>query len=366
MVSAIARALGKLDWILIGSIALLACLGLVAVYSVALGSTNPGDLLNFKKQAAYMIVGIPLMCFIAARLDYRALARYSTFAFIIAVVVLVAVLLWGSTIRGTTGWFSFAGISFQPVELAKICAVLFLSKFFSDKARYIGDLRYLAASSIGLIVLVGLVLAQPDFGSAMILLTLWCGYIILSGIRWTHLLALFGIVVVSGLVLWFSIFHDYQRDRIRVFLDPSLDPLGRGYNVTQATIAIGSGGLFGKGVGFGSQSQLKFLPESQTDFIFAVIAEEMGFIGVTLVIALYCILSWRLIRIAARAPDNFGSYIAIGVLCIVLAHVGINIGMNVGLVPVTGLTLPFISYGGSALLANFVLLGLVASVGSRT
>lgn len=360
------RALAaKTDWVLLACVGLLTALGLVAIYSVALGSSSGADLLNFKKQAVFAGAGMLLLLGVAWLADYRALARLSVAAFALSCALLVAVLAFGSTIRGTTGWFSLGFFAFQPVEIVKICVIIFLAKFFSDKARLITDLRYVGASGAGVIVIMGLVLLQPDFGSALIIGAIWGGFTLLSGMRRGHILMLAAMAVIAGLVLWFFIFAEFQRDRVRVFLDPSLDPLGRGYNVTQALIAIGSGGFFGKGIGFGSQSQLKFLPESQTDFIFAVIGEEMGFAGVLLVTALYGVVFARLLAIARASRDNFGTYIVLGAGLVLFSHITINMGMNLGLLPVTGLTLPFVSYGGSSLLANMLLIGLAESVAIR-
>ena len=270
------RYFKSFDWLLLLSAVLLVSFGLVTIYSVALGSQEAGDLFNFQKQVIFFILGLCALFVIAFFVDFRVFSKYSRWLYIVALALLVAVLFLGSTIRGTTGWFQLGGISFQPVELVKIILILVLAKYFSDKAQFIGNLRYVISSGVGVIVLMAIVLLQPDFGSAMMLFSIWLGFILISGMKKSHMLLMAGIFSLSLLVLWFFIFQDYQKQRVYTFLDPSLDPLGTGYNITQATIAIGSGNIFGKGLGFGSQSQLKFLPESQTDFIFAVIAEELG------------------------------------------------------------------------------------------
>ncbi len=340
-------------------------LGLILLYSVALGSQSEQNMLNFNKQIAFFILGVFLVFFIALFFDYRVLIKYNAFLYAIGVILLLAVLFLGRTVRGTTGWFQVLGISFQPVELVKIFLIIYLSKFFSDKAKYIGQLKYLILSSLGVILLVGLIVLQPDFGSALILFTLWFVLILLTGIKKSHLFFLVTLLLISSLILWFFIFQGYQKERIQVFLNPSLDPLGSGYNITQAIIAIGSGQIFGKGLAFGSQSQLKFLPESQTDFIFAVLAEELGLAGIVLLLILFGFLFYRLIFIAKEVRDNFALYLIISIAVLFFTQLIINIGGNLGLMPITGITLPFLSYGGSSLLVNMILIGLVESIKIR-
>jgi rod shape determining protein RodA len=355
-------AFKKFDWLLFISICLLLILGLTIIYSVALGSKTDQSLLNFKKQVVFFILGIILLFFIAIFIDYRVLIKYNAVLYGLGVISLVAVLFWGKTIRGTTGWFNLGILAFQPVEFVKILAIIYLSKFFSDKAKYISRFKYLVISSLGVILFMILVALQPDFGSALILFSLWLSLILLTGIKKSHLIFIVGILIFSSLILWLFIFQDYQKQRISVFLNPSLDPLGRGYNVSQAMIAIGSGQLWGKGLSFGSQSQLKFLPESQTDFIFAVLAEELGLAGVILLLGLFFFLFYRLIKIAKNTRDNFASYLIISTIIIFFVQTIVNIGGNLGLLPITGITLPFVSYGGSSLISNLILVGLIESI----
>lgn len=339
--------------------------GLIELYSIALGSNNPQDLENFKKQILFSILGFTIYLGIALFLDYRVLNRYSILLFGATVILLTAVLFLGRTIRGTTGWFHLGGFSFQPIEFAKLALIIFLARFLTQKAKYIQQLKYLLYSGAGVFTLIFLVLLQPDFGSAVILLAIWFFLILLTGIKKTHLFTLFIAFLLGILVMWFFVFQTYQKERIRVFLDPSLDPLGRGYNVTQAIIAIGSGNVFGRGIGFGSQSQLKFLPEAQTDFIFAVIAEELGFFGVVLVVGLYTLLFWRLIAIARQTRDNFALYVVVGITIAIFVQLVINLGGNLGMLPVTGVPLPLISYGGSSLISMLAILGIAQSIAIR-
>ncbi len=216
------------------------------------------------------------------------------------------------------------------------------------------------------LVPVVLVLFQPDLGSALLLLGMWGAVVLFAGIKKRYLLALAVCAAAAGWLAWTVLFADYQRARILTFLDPSTDPLGQGYNVTQAIIAVGSGGLFGRGLGFGSQSQLKFLPESQTDFIFAVIAEELGFIGVSLVIGAFFMLFFRLERLAARTEDDFTSFLLLAIGSVLFLQFCVNAGMNLGLLPVTGVGLPLVSYGGSSLIFTLLMLGVAESVAIRS
>ena len=353
---------GKFDWLFLLAICLLVILGLALLYSIAVGSQSDANLLNFKKQIVFFVIGLLVSLVIAFIIDYRVLLKYSYVFYGILLIILAIVLFYGNTIRGTTGWFKLGFLSFQPAEFAKIALLIFLGKYFSDRAKYIGQIKYLILSSLGVIAYVILVVLQPDFGSALILIAIWAGLILLTGIKKSHLLLLILLVFVASTVLWLFVFQDYQKQRIEVFLNPAADPLGSGYNITQAIIAIGSGGFFGKGLGFGSQSQLKFLPESQTDFIFAVLAEELGFIGIVMFLALISFVFFRLWQGAKRVNDNFALYMIIGVMILFFVQMVINIGGNLGLLPITGITLPFVSYGGSSLLANFILVGIIESI----
>jgi len=351
----------KIDWLLFIAICLLIILGLIVIYSVAAGSGTEQSIINFQKQIVFFILGVIIFFLITLFFDYRILLRYYFVLYIFILILLVAVLFFGKTIRGTTGWFNLGFFAFQPVEFVKVVLIVYLSKFFSDRAKYIGQFKYLILSSLSVIILVVLVALQPDFGSALILFSLWLVMILLTGIKKSHLLILISVILISVCIFWLFIFQDYQKERIKVFFNPSLDPLGRGYNVSQAIIAIGSGGLFGKGLTFGSQSQLRFLPESQTDFIFAVLAEELGLAGIILLLGLYIFMFYRLIMIAKSLRDNFAIFLTVSTISLFFLQIIINIGGNLGLLPITGITLPFLSYGGSSLFANLILFGLVES-----
>ncbi len=358
----ILRALRDFDWVLFAAMVSLVAVGMAAIASVSLSQPVP-DFSGLIKQGVAFALGLVLMVAVGA-INYRAFEPAARVFYILGAVLLVGVLFAGTTIRGTTGWFSLFGWSFQPVEAAKIALVIFLARYFSHHA-YQRDLRSLVGSGIGALVLVGLTLMQPDFGSAMVLLAVWVALLLLSGTRRSYVLMLLGVAATAAVIAWLFVLKPYQHDRILTFLDPSRDPLGRGYNLTQSVIAVGSGGVFGRGLGFGSQSQLKFLPEAQTDFIFAVVAEELGFVAVLIVLALYALLVWRAIRLARQAGDTFTVYLASGTALLFTIQIAINIGMNMGLMPVTGIALPFISYGGSSLLSSMLLVGILESIAVR-
>ncbi|MFA6410497.1 MAG: rod shape-determining protein RodA [Candidatus Buchananbacteria bacterium] len=355
--------LKNFDWILFGSVLLLLCFGLSAIYSIAISSDQP-DFINFKKQVTFGVIGLVFLFFLSL-LNYRLWQDFSYIFYIGSAGLLVAVLFLGRTIKGTTGWFSFLGINFQPVELAKVALIIFLAWFLSKKGQTIVEFKnfILAGMIAGFYFL--LVLLQPDFGSAVILFLIWLLMMIFAGANKKHLLLLFVGILVAGAIGWLFLLQDYQKGRILTFLNPQSDPYGRGYHVRQAVTAVGAGGMLGRGLGFGSQSQLKFLPASQTDFIFAVIAEELGFLGVSLVLFFWFLILYRLVRAAKTVKDSFALYFILGVSAMFFCHIIINIGMNIGIVPVTGISLPFLSYGGSFLVTCLILIGIVENMVNR-
>ncbi len=352
--------LKNFDWMIFSSVLLLACFGLAEIYSVALGQEG-ASLFNFKKQIFFIGLGVILL-FLFAFLDYHFLRNYSPYIYIMGVGLLVLVLIFGRTIRGTRGWFYFGSFSFQPVEFVKIILILFLARFFSTMSRQIRPLKYLILSGLGALVFVLLVLAQPDFGSALILLSLWLIFLIIAGFKKKYFLVIGLILLVVFSSLWIFSFQDYQKQRVMTFLNPNFDPLDQGYNVSQAIIAVGAGRLTGRGIGFGSQSQLKFLPEAQNDFIFAVVAEELGFLGISLIILFFSILYVRCLINLRKINNDFGVFFILGVLGLLFIQMFINIGMNIGLLPVVGISLPFLSYGGSSIISSFILIGILESI----
>lgn len=360
----------KLDWLLLAAVLLLVFWGLAVIYSITLGqgSVSGGSILSsplLYKQIISLSIGIVLF-FIFSLINYRLFYVYSRYLFLGIVILLLSVLFFGNTVRGTTGWFEIAGFGFQPVEVAKLVLVIILAKYFTTNGRYLAQFRHVVFSGITVLVIIGLVLFQPDFGSAVILILIWAGMMFAVGVPKKYLMFVASVAILIGILSWSFFLQDYQKDRVSVFLNPQSDPQGRGYHVAQSIIAIGSGQLLGKGLGFGSQSHLKFLPESHTDFIFAVIAEEMGFFSVIFFFALFIFLYYRLIKISKDAVDDFGSLLCVGIVISLFCQMFINLAMNMGVLPVTGLPLPFVSSGGSSLIISFVMIGVAQNVHVRS
>ncbi|MBP9752128.1 MAG: rod shape-determining protein RodA [Candidatus Moranbacteria bacterium] len=353
----------EFDWLLFLSSLFLLGMGLLSLYSLSPVGEWSWSGSFFLRQALFGSLGILVMFFVAS-IDYRHIGRFSTPMYFLSLGALLLVVIFGRTVRGTAGWIEFGPFQFQPVEGAKIVLIIFLASFIAKKSSELGEWVRIIASFVLASALVFLVLKQPDLGSALVLSSVWAGMILVSGVRVKHVLVLAVLgtaVIVSG---WFFL-EDYQKGRIEAFIDPESDPRGSGYNVLQSMIAVGSGGFFGKGLGYGSQSQLNFLPEKHTDFLVAVIAEELGLFGLGVVIFAYGLLLYRIGKIAMRARDNTGYLIGIGAFTYFFFQISVNVGMNIGAIPVTGLPAPFLSYGGSSLLASFVVLGLVLSVHRR-
>ncbi len=350
----------KIDWFLTAAVFLLGFFGLAAIYSVALGQ-GLGEFLNFQKQIAWFSLGAAVF-FIFANFDYHYWRKLVWPGYFLGIVLLILVLTpLGKTVHGTQGWFSLGFINFQPVELMKFFLILGLADIYRWSARSISRLSHLAMISLVVLMPLALVAAQPDFGSAMVIFLLWLISLFLIVKKKWQLAVVLIILAAVALAGWFLL-QDYQQERFLTFLNPDFDPLGRGYNMRQSLIAVGAGGLFGRGLGFGSQSQLKFIPESQSDFIFAVIAEELGLIGIILILGLFGLIFCRFYRIAVRAPDDFGMFLTILLGILLFIHVFINIGMTIGLLPITGIPLPFVSYGGSFLVVIMMGAGVVLNV----
>lgn len=349
----------KLDWVLIAVAGLLLSFGLLALYSVSFMDKvfNPD---YFYRQFAVAALGIALMA-VFSFFDYRALSSYSTKLYLSMLIVLLAVLFFGVTARGTTGWLGIGSMRMQPVEPAKLIIIIFLASFLSKKKTKLSEFVKIIASAVLIFIPIFLILRQPDFGSAVIIAGIWTGMLLVSGIskKSLFILALAAIVSVEG---GYFLLKNYQKERIVNFVNPGNNPRGSGYNVIQSIVAVGSGGMFGKGLGHGSQSQLNFLPEKRTDFIFAAIAEELGFFGAAVVIFLFGILLYKMKETARLARDNFGYLLVVGTMIMFFLQIFINIGMNIGLNPVAGVPLPLLSYGGSSLIVVLIALGIVQSV----
>lgn len=357
--SKIFLSLRNFDWFLLLIVLILISIGLASIYSVDL--SLGGELTFFPTQILALIIGIGLV-FTAGIVNvnfYRASARIF---YLISFSLLFLVLFFGINIRGTTGWFRVAGFSFQPAEFAKIGLILFLAWLISRYGREFYKFKFVFSTGLFTFILAGLIVLQPDLGSALLLFFVWFGLLFLAGTKKRYIALLVGVLFIVFVFSWSFLFKDYQKERFSTFLNPELDPLGSGYNVSQSIIAVGSGNFFGRGLGFGSQSQLHFLPEAQTDFIFSVIAEELGFIGVMIVLILYFLLLWRLSYIASFLKNDFQVYTLLGIALLFFVQMVVNIGGALGMLPVTGVTLPFLSYGGSSLVINLFLIGIAQSV----
>jgi rod shape determining protein RodA len=348
------------DWILLSAVLLLIAFGLLEIYSVAL-SRGGDNLSNFYRQIVFVFLGLGGL-FVLANFDYHNFRSYGNYAYIIGFLLLVGVLFFGKTVRGTQGWYDFGFANLQPVEFVKLILIVYLAKYFSVNSLKIDSLKHILKTGLAVLVLVALVMMQPDFGSSLLLLAIWAVILLVSGIQKRYVIGLVLILSLLFLSGWFVFFEDYQKNRILTFLQPELSDSDEGYNIAQAIIAVGSGGLMGRGVGFGSQSQLKFLPEAQNDFIFAVIAEELGFLGISLVLVLFAVIFYRLIRATRFTKNDFGIYFLLGVMGLLFIEMFINIGMNIGLLPVVGISLPFLSYGGSAIVASLLMIGICENI----
>jgi rod shape determining protein RodA len=392
----------KFDFGLFIPVMLLITIGLMAIYSSTFN--HPVASGNFEKQMIWAIVAV-LIFFIAFSLPTNSFRYAASPVYFLSVILLIAVLVMGRKVSGAQSWFHLGPVGFQPSEIAKIGTILALAAFLSRRNADIDSfLDIIFALVIGFVP-VGLILLEPDLGTSIVfigmILTLifWKGislfslFVVLSS-GFVAVAALFGfyyfisamVLIVITLFLFkkdiffsgsifalnlgagffadyvYSILSPHQQKRIQSFMDPMADPLGSGYNAIQSKVAIGSGGLFGKGFTQGNQTQLQFIPEQWTDFIYCVIGEEFGFFGSIFVITLFLFLFIRLLKIASAAKDEFLSLVLIGILSVYFIHFLINIGMTVGILPVIGIPLPFVSYGGSSLLVNFFMLGIAANI----
>jgi len=345
---------GRIDWVLFFASFLLLCAGLVTMNSFV--DSNP----FFDKQIIWIAISLGVF-FLFSFIDFRFLRRtgvlISIFAFFCALLIIL--LLSGVIVKGAKSWFSFGSFSFQPSDPMKIVVILILAKYFSRRHVEIAHIRHILVSGIYALIPFLLVFLQPDFGSAIIIFFLWIGMVAVSGVSKKHLLLVVIAVALALGGLWLFAFEDYQKQRIITFLNPLTDISGAGYNAYQSTIAVGSGEIFGKGIGYGTQSRLKFLPEYQTDFIFAAFVEEWGFVGAILLFILFGVVIWRILANAMLGATNFEMLFGMGVAVLFISHFIIHVGMNIGLLPVTGTTIPFLSYGGSHLLTEFMGLGIL-------
>jgi len=352
-----AHCFRKLDWWIMLSIILIFASGLVTMYSFV------GENTFFAKQVIWISISVISLLTISF-LDVRFLrdSRVVIGLYIITTLVLSLLLIVGQVFQGAQSWFSFGGFALQPSEFAKIAIIILLAKYFTRRHVEIAHIKHILLSGLYSFIFALLVFLQGDFGSAIIILAIWFGMILVSGVSRKHIIAVMLLALCAFLALWFFGFNQYQKQRIISFIDPLTDLQGSGYHAYQSTIAVGSGQMWGKGIGFGTQSRLQFLPEYQTDFIFSAFAEEWGFVGASILILVFFVLFWRILSNAREGASNFETFFAFGILIWFVTHFIIHIGMNVGLLPVTGLPLPFASYGGSHILAESVAVGILMAM----
>lgn len=366
------RLLTNIPWGLVGLAVVIALFGLSAVYSATYTARGPSSL--FTKQLLWMAIGVVVM-FLMLLPDYHTVGRYAYVLYAVSLVLLVLVMVMGKAGMGAQRWLAIGPFAFQPSELAKLSLVLALARFFAEHPKSGGyELRDLAVPGIMIAMPVLFVLKQPDLGTALMLVFTSSLILVLAGIRLRAVLIVFiaGAFVASSVLfiapvrdkLWGSL-KPYQQKRILAFIDPGSDPLGSGYHATQSKIAVGSGQLTGKGFRKGTQSQMAFLPERHTDFIFSVVAEEHGFLGSALLLILYVLLLFSSIDAAKNAKDKLGSLMAGGLVSMFSLYVCINIGMAVGILPVVGVPLPLVSYGGTSVITTFLAIGLLLNIQSR-
>ncbi|MFH1535932.1 MAG: rod shape-determining protein RodA [Patescibacteria group bacterium] len=334
------------------SMLLLMSIGILVIYS------SSRELAT--QQFIFAVAGITL-AFLILRLDLEALKNLINPLYILMIVLLMAVFILGIETRGTLRWIPFGIFNIQPSEFAKPVLILFLAKFWSENLPTWGNI---IKSILWTSVYFLLIFIQPDLGSSLTIIAIWLGILFAGRISIRKIVVLALIIIIAIPSSWVFL-HDYQRQRILGFLSPQSDPLGRGYNLVQSRVAVGSGQLLGRGLGRGTQSRLQFLPEFRTDFIFASIGEEMGFVGSLVILLVYLYLLLYSIRIALKAGSYFIFLIVFGVVSMLLFQIFVNIGMNIGLMPITGITLPLISYGGSSLVATLLCLGMVASAARK-
>jgi rod shape determining protein RodA len=348
----------NVDWFLFAAALSISLLGLATMHSFSADNTF------FDRQAIWISLGVGVFL-ISSMFEYRFLRRTQIHSAIFAGVLLVLVLSFGALVKGAQNRFNLGFFALQPSDPAKLILVAILAKYFARRHVEIASIKHILISGAYAFILFCLVFVQPDLGSGIIIASIWLGTVLVAGISWKHLLALFVTAAIIFGAAWHWGLHPYQKQRILTFVHPLTDIHGTGYNAYQSTVAVGSGQIFGKGIGQGSQSKLRFLPEYQTDFIFASYAEEWGVVGVIILLGLFGIVIVRTLMIAMHGSDNFDTLFATGVAIYFTAQFVVHAGMNIGLLPITGTTLPFMSYGGSHLLTEYLALGVLMGMRGR-
>ena len=354
----------RVDWVLILSAITLVLLGLTAMKSFDNGSAESGGSnYYFYRQIFWLVLGL-VGFFTTLNISWDFLKTNSIillFFYFFVILFLVFLLFSGTVIKGAASWYKIYSVAIQPVEFMKIILILILAKYFARRHIEIARFSTIFISGTYVAIPTALVALQPDFGSAVVLVFLWLGMALVGGIKTRHIGLLAGLAVIGGAVLWNFYFLPHQKDRILAFLEPARDVRGSGYNALQSAIAVGSGEILGKGIGYGTQSRLSFLPEKETDFIFAALAEEWGFVGAMIILFFFGVIVWRILRSGIYGESNFEKLYAAGLAIYLVSQATIHIGMNIGLLPITGLGMPFLSYGGSSLISLFFALGILES-----
>lgn len=341
---------------------LLILIGVVVLYATSLSDGNMS--LVYRQVAA--VVGGSVLFFFFAFYNYHHLAKINPAIYVLLVVSLLLVLVFAREIRGSSRWIDLGFFQLQPSEFVKIAVIVGLSRWFYLKRGQINSWQNIIITFIFALIPASLIILQPDLGSALVIFGIWFGILLISPVKKKFIFYLLIAGAVAVFLSWHFVLGDFQKDRVRVFLNPAKELRGRGYNVRQAIIAVGNGQIFGQGLGKGLQNQLKFLPERHTDFIFAATSEEVGFVGAVLIVFLYFFMFMRLLKICREAKDDLGMYMCGGVLFMLLGQMLVNVGMNIGLMPVTGIPLPFLTYGGSSMLTALISLGIAQNVAEQS
>lgn len=367
------RLIKDTDFTLLAAVLLLIGFGVLVQASATENMPVGGDPWHYtKRHVVHAVLGLVAM-FTVMAIDYRSFARWYKVLYVVNLVLLAAVIFAGDSAMGAQRWFRFAGQSVQPSEFAKVAIILTLAAHLSRRVDRLEHWTDLILPFLHVGVPAAVILIQPDLGTSLVFSGILLGMLFIAGARWTHLLTIYG-SALAAFVGWVVLhlqyglkipLKTYQLNRLIVFARPDIDPLGAGYHIKQALVAIGSGRWLGKGLFTGTQSRLRFLPMQHTDFVFAVIAEELGFVGALVLLTLFGVVLWRGVRIAAEAKDAFGTLVAAGVVSMLAFHVMVNVGMSIGVMPITGIPLPFISNGGSAMLTNCMAIGLLLGIHFR-
>lgn len=357
------KTLRRIDFILIITLILILTIGFLMVKSATLA--NGAQSTEALKQIRWILVGIPILILFSL-IDYHRLKSYSLFLYLINLGFLISVYVFGQSVLGAQRRIPIGSFVFQPSEFAKIILIITLAAFLAERKGKVSKLSDVLLAILHIVVPWMLIFQQPDLGTAMVLVAILFGMLLVAGTDSKYLIGLIIIGVIGVvLILNINVLKDYQLKRLLVFVNPDVDPLGAGYNLLQSKIAIGSGRFWGKGLFSGTQSRLNFIPEHHTDFIFSVLGEELGFIGVAFLLILYFVLILRGIRIGSMSKDIFGTLIAAGIISMLLFQIFVNVGMTVGLMPITGIPLPFVSYGGSSMFVNMMGIGLLLNIYMR-